>query len=217
MKKEDIKYVNSWEKSFKKGASMVDCVRAVIEGIWASGKEDVEDITLHPRVRIVPNSVITSDWISKKFGVEPIELQVEIYDYKKKENKWTDIFLKDKDRYWSFDLYTMRRAITQRGLDFSKKYNITEEEVKSLFNKYHYDDKAAYEELMNNRPDLYQTIRGSDKKYGKISDFEYSNIRAAYCPCLDPFYNWYHDLDKAGITKEQQEEFAYEKMKGYIK
>lgn len=218
MKQEDIKYVNSWEKCFKNKASMVDCVKAVIEGIWTSGREGAEDIILHSNVRIERDPITaSSDWVSKEFGIAPIELQVEVYDYKKYKYKWMQIFLKDKDKYWSFDLYTMRRAVTKRGLEFSKKYNITEEEIRSLFDKYHYDDKAAYKELMSNRPDLYQTIHGTDKKYEIVSDFEYSTIRAAYCPCLDPFYNWYRNLDKAGITKEQQEEFAYEKMKGYIK
>jgi len=217
MKRKDIEYVNSWSNSFKKGASMVDCVRAVIEGIWTSGREGIEDIILHPHVRIRHNTVINSDYVAKQYGVEPIELQVEVYDYKKQEDKWIEIYLKDKDKYWSFDLFEMRKAITRRGLEFSKQYNITEAEVRALFDKYHYDDEAAYKELMKNRPDLYQTIRGCSKKYEKISDYEYSTIRAAYCPCLDPFYNWYCDLDKAGITKEQQEEFAYEKMKGYIR
>lgn len=216
MKQTDIKYVNSWEKSFKKGASMVDCVRAVIEGVWASGRDDVEDIILHPHVRIEHNTVISSDYVAKQYGVEPIELQVEVYDYKNKKDKWINIYLKDKDKYWSFDLFEMRKAVTKRGLEFSKKYNITEEEIRSLFDKYHYDDEAAYKDLMNNRLDLYQTIRGTDKKYEIMSVFEYSTIRAAYCPCLDPYYNWCNDLDKAGITKAQQEEFAYEKMKDYI-
>ena len=218
MKRDSINYVNSWNKSFKNKASMVDCLKAVIEGVWVSGRNDVEDIILNTNVRIVKNLFHSGNgWYVKDFGLEPITLEILRYNDKTKESKWVDLYLRDKDKYWSFDLYELRRAVTKRGLGFSKEYNITETEVRELFNKYHYDDKSAYEELMKNRPDLYQSFRGSYKKYEKVLECEYSTIRAAYCPCLDPLYNWANDLDKAGITKEQQEEFAYEKMKDYIR
>lgn len=220
MKREDINYVNSWNKSFKNKATMIECVKAVIEGIWISNARfgDVEDIILERNVRIVSNTSGngTLEWM-KDWGFDPIILQIERYDTKTKTSKWIPLYIKGKDNHWSFDLYALRKSITQQGLKLAKDYNISEKEIKDLFNKYHYNDKEAYKELMANRPDLYQNIRSIKKRYPSLHEIDYQTIRAAYCPCLDPLYNWTTDLDKAGITKKQQEEFAYEKMKQYIK
>jgi len=114
-------------------------------------------------------------------------------------------------------LFKLRRELTNYGLEVAKKLNITESEVRELFNKYHYDDDKSYEELMSKRKDLSYYSDEAKITYELLYKFQYKAIRVAYCPCLDPCYSWCSDLDKAGITKAQQEEFAYEKMKEYIK
>ena len=54
---------------------------------------------------------------------------------------------------------------------------------------------------MANRPDLKVKSKYSDYIYDAISDWEYSYIRAAFCPHFDTMYNWMDYPEKAGYPE----------------
>ena len=203
MKKSDIKYFNSWEGSFK-NCSPAQVMRALLEGIWISSNEDPEDIYLvYPKlvVRAVGSTVNNY----KQFGMCPFEFSFEDHETYRWE-RWEEggecslkgRRISDFGYSWTLDPYEMRKAITKRGLEISNIYKITKEEIEALHKKYLWDDKAAYQDLMANRPDLnLKTQLGY--AYNAIDEHDYRCVRAAFVPHCDPRYKWMDYPEKAGF------------------
>jgi len=202
MKREDIQYFNSWNKSFKK-CSMATIMKGLLNGIWVNSNEDPEDIYL-----VYPKLIThTGDpEVMKQFGQCPFEFYFEdseTYRWEKEGQKYAH---KGRMMFtygdaWALDKYEMRKAITKTGLYFAKKYKITKKEIEALHKKYGWDDESAYNELMSNRPDLKIKSKYSDSVYDAIDARDYRYIRAAFCPHFDTGYNWMDYPEKAGYPE----------------
>ena len=206
MKREDMQYLNSWTECFGK-AGIAGVLNALINGIWISSNKDPEDI-----YKVYPKLVVAEhdELLCKEFGTCPFEFAIDDGEkweedspsHKKGDYIQKGRLIKDFGRSWHTDVYEMRKAVTKRGLKLAKQYNITAENVKALFDRFGYDDAAAYDELRIQRPDLIDLNlkcehNGSDVWAITLSDYKY--IRAAFVPHLDTLYNWMDYPEKAGI------------------
>ena len=96
----------------------------------------------------------------------------------------------------------MRKAITKRGLEAAKEHKITKEEIIELHKKHGWDDDAMYQELIANRPDLWDTYgKNGENKYCNLHELDFKTIRAAFCPHFDTLYNWMDYPEKAGFPE----------------
>lgn len=202
MKREDIRYFNSWAKSFRKATPAI-IMKGLLEGIWVNSNKDPEDIYLvFPR--LIVKSIDGCAEVDKQFGVCPFEFSFEdseTYRWEKEgKHHYKGRMMSGFGESWTLDKYEMRKAVTRVGLRLAKENKITKEEVEALHKKYGWDDAAAYKELMANRPDLKIKSNHSDYIYDAISDREYSYIRAAFIPHCNTLYNWMDAPEKAGIV-----------------
>ena len=209
MKREDIQYLNSWSKSFRK-CSPAMVMKAVIEGIWISSNKDPEDIYLvYPR--LIVRSRGGSAEVDKQFGLCPFEFAIEdgeTYRWEKEDKDKPYHQQRHKGRdinsfgvSWCLDRYEMRKAITKRGLEDAKAYNITKDEIVALHKKHGWDDDAMYQELIENRPDLWDTLPSGKNRWCNLHELAFKDIRAAFCPHFDTGYNWMDYPEKAGFPE----------------
>lgn len=203
MKREDIKYFNSWAKCFG-AASPAIVMDALVNGIWINSNKDPEDIyKVYPRLIAMEHS----EWLCKKFSMCPFEFAIddcEKWDsdgigHKKGDYIQKGRFIKDFGRSWHTDVYEMRKAVTKQGLEIAKRHNITEEDIKALFDRFGYDDAAAYNELRTQRHDLNLKREHSESDFWAIDLSDYKYIRAAFIPHCNTLYNWMDYPEKAGI------------------
>ncbi len=205
MKREDINYLNSWSKCFKK-ASIAQVIQGLIDGIWICSNYDPEDIYL-----VQPKLIVRSTCpdVDKEFGLCPFEFSIRDGEtYKKNigssakagEEIKKGRMINDFGYSWCLDKYEMRKAVTKIGLEHAKENKISKEEVEALHKKFGWDDEAAYKELMANRPDLMKkSSYDSNYIYPAIDEDDYKYIRAAFIPHCDTLYNWMDYPQKAGI------------------
>lgn len=194
MKREDIKYINSWAKSFR-NCSPVKVMQAIIEGIWIASNNDPEDI-----YKVYPELIIRSfdegAQIDKEFGICPFEFAIEDGETYRKSRDINSFGVS-----WHLDKYEMRKAITRNGLEAAKQYKITRDEIIALHNKYGWDDDAMYKELINTRQDLWSSLSDGSKKFCDLNELAFKDIRAAFCPHFDTRYNWMDYPEKAGFSE----------------
>ena len=211
MKREDIKYFNSWAKSFRK-CSPAQVMQAILEGIWIASNKDPEDIYLvYPK--LIVRSLGGSAEVDKQFGLCPFEFSIEdseTYRWEKedKEANKPSYQCRRKGRdinafgdSWALDRYEMRKNVTRVGLELAERYNITKEEIVALHKKHGWDDDAMYQELIANRPDLWSSFHEGGKKFCNLHDLAFKDIRAAFCPHFDTGYNWMDYPEKAGFPE----------------
>ena len=204
MKREDIAYFNSWEKCFKP-ASPAIVMRALTEGIWINSNKDPEDIYhVMPKLIVHPYDCYVEN--EKRFGMCPFEFSIEdgeTYRWEKEEGKSRKKgrMIKDFGVSWALDRYEMRKAVTKNGLELAKEYKITKEEIIALHKKHGWDDEAMYQELIANRPDLWDTLPSGENKWCNLLDLAFKDIRAAFCPHFDTLYNWMDYPEKAGFPE----------------
>jgi len=139
MKREDIKYFNSWAKCFRK-ASPAQVMQAIIDGIWIASNEDPEDIYLvFPKLIVKAYREIAK--VDKQFGMCPFEFSIEDSETYRWEKAGEKHARKGRDinafgDSWALDKYEMRKNVTRMGLELAKKYKITKEEIIALHKKY---------------------------------------------------------------------------------
>jgi len=209
MKREDIKFFNSWAKSFM-NCSPAKVMQGLLYGIWIASNKDPEDIHLtYPRLL----THVGHPDVAKEFGSCPFEFSLdnehELDENGKRIDKHRDINYYGVT--WALDKYEMRKGITKRGLELAKELGITEEYIKSLVKKYGFNegyycekDKEMYQEFLEERKnDNRVWYRHGNFEAPNIRPENFSEIRAAFCPNFKHFYNWCDNLDKAGITTEQ--------------
>ena len=212
MKREDIQYFNSWAKSFR-NCSVAQVMQAVIDGIWICSNKDPEDIYLvYPK--LIVRSIGSSASVDKQFGLCPFEFSIEdgeTYRWEKEDEKNNKPSYQRRHKgrdinafgvSWHLDRYEMRKAITKRGLEAAKEHKITKEEIIELHKKHGWDDDAMYQELIANRPDLWDTYgKNGENKYCNLHELDFKTIRAAFCPHFDTIYNWMDYPEKAGFPE----------------
>ena len=207
MKREDINYFNSWAKSFR-NCSVAQVMQAVLEGIWIASNKDPEDIYLvYPK--LIVRSIGGSANVDKQFGLCPFEFSIEdgeTYRWEKEDKDKPSYHRRHKGRdinsfgiSWCLDRYEMRKAVTKNGLETAKVYKITKEEIEALHKKHGWDDDAMYQELIENRQDLWTAYNGG--KYCNLHELAFKDIRAAFCPHFDTMYNWMDYPEKAGFPE----------------
>ncbi len=204
MRREDIRYFNSWAKSFR-NCSPAKVMEGVINGIWIASNRDPEDIIkVYPKLITRPSC---STELDKQYGLCPFEFAFEdgeSLEWHEKDPRMSSYKRRDINAFghtWHLDKYELRKAITKDGLRYAKEFKITKKEIMALHKKHGWDDDAMYKELTENRPDLWNTYENGKSKYCLLGDLTFRDIRAALCPHFDTIYNWMDYPEKAGYPE----------------